>query len=171
MDGVFSLLLRALTATCLLAAAWPAGAQQVTLERDTPLHAEARLDAKVVTTLKQGTPGEVVAKSGAWLHIKTAEASGWLFSFNVRFAPAAASSASGDAAALGRLFASPNRVHVTSTIGVRGLEEDDLRQARFDGAQMRLLDQYAATPEQAGARARESGLTASRVDYFDGQTP
>ena len=67
-------------------AAMAAAAQPVTVERDTPLYSEARLDSPVVANLKKGTPGEAMAKSGAWINLKTPGAAGWLFSFNVRFA-------------------------------------------------------------------------------------
>lgn len=172
-DTVLSRLSIALVAllSCVLSAA----AQPVTVERDTPLYSEARLDSAVVTTLKQGTAGEVVAKNGAWLKIKTAEATGWLFSFNVRFAsaqqPADASSSSAGASGLGRLIGPRQNINVTSTIGIRGLGEEDLRQAHFDADQMRLLDQYAASRADAEKRAQDSGLTAVQVDYLDASTP
>ncbi len=153
--------------------ALPAAAQQVTVERDSELRAEARLDAKVVATLKQGVTGEVTAKHGAWLSIKTADATGWLFSFNVRFASSQPASgfAAGNAFGLGRLFGPRQSVNVTSTIGIRGLEEEDLRQARFDAGQMRLLDQYAASRADAESSAQGSGLSAARVDYLDAGSP
>lgn len=153
----------------LVAMIAPVAAQQITVERDTPLYSEARLDSTVVTALKQGTQGEVVGKTGAWLNLKTAEATGWLFSFNVRFASAQPASEASSASGLGRLFGPRQRVNVTSTIGIRGLEEENLRQARFDAGQMRLLDQYAVSRAEAEKRARESGLSAARIDYLDGQ--
>ncbi len=151
--------------------ALPAAAQQVTVERDSELRAEARLDARVVATLKQGVKGEVTAKNGAWLNIKTAEATGWLFSFNVRFESAQPTSDTSSASGLGRLFGPRQRVNVTSTIGIRGLEEEDLRQARFDAEQMRLLDQYAASRADAESSAQGSGLSAAPVDYLDAGSP
>src|SRR5262245_36218770 len=66
-------------------AAVPAAAQQGTLERDSPLYAEPRLDAPQAAQLKQGASGEVVGKQGGWINLKTPTATGWLFSFNVRF--------------------------------------------------------------------------------------
>lgn len=147
-------------------------AQQVTVERDSELRAEARHDAPVVAKVKQGTNGDVTAKSGAWLNVKTQETSGWLFSFNVRFhvKPAeGAEPAPGGASVLGRLFGPRRSVSVTSTIGIRGLEEEDLRQARFDAEQLRQLDEYAASREAAEERARTSGLAAGRVEYLDEQ--
>lgn len=162
--------LRLLLAISVFAGAWPVSAQQVTVERDTPLYSEARTDSKVVTTLKQGTSGAVVGKNGAWLNLKTAEADGWLFSFNVRFAssqPASSSSSGGEGAVLGRVFGPRQQVNVTSTIGVRGLEEEDLKQARLDPEQLKLLDQYAASKQDAESTAQAAGLSAVRVDYLD----
>lgn len=67
---------------------------------------------------------------------------------------------------LGRVFGPRQRVNVTATLGIRGLEEEDLKQARFDGDQMQQLDGFAATREQAEAHAASSGLSASSVEYL-----
>lgn len=163
---------RLLLGLCAFTGAWPVLAQQVTVERDTPLYSEARTDARVVTQLKQGSSGEVLGKNGAWLNLKTPEASGWLFSFNVRFASAqsgAQSSSGGGDAVVGRLFGPRQQINVTSTMGVRGLEEEDLKQARINPEQLKLLDQYAASKQDAEGNAQAAGLSAVRVDYLDGR--
>jgi len=157
--------LRMMLATIFLAAA-PAAAQQVTLERDSPLYAEARLDASQVTQLKQGATGEVVGKQGAWLNLKTAGGSGWLFSFNVRFQSQAGSGDSATGATAGRLFGPRRTVAVTSSIGIRGIEEEDLKQATFNAAQMLLLDGYVATRQMAERGARASGLAPEQVEFM-----
>lgn len=148
--------------------ATPATAQQVTLERDSPLYAEPRLDAGQTAQLKQGATGEVVGKQGGWLNLKTPAASGWLFSFNVRFPVQKAGS--GDPAAgsaLGQVFGPKRTVTVTSQIGIRGLEQEDLRQARFDAGQMKLLDDYVVSKPVAEEGARAAGLTPVKVEYMD----
>ncbi len=171
MKRLLAALLPALVAATL--AALPvAAAERVSVERESKLHAEPRLDAPQVAVAKPGTVADVVGKSGAWLNIRTPDATGWLFSFNVRFQSQAkpgesAEQASGGGSALGRLFGPRRSVNVTSTIGVRGLEEEDLKQARFDAEQMRLLDEYAASRESAQDGARAAGLTPARVEYMD----
>jgi len=157
--------LRIMLAAMFLAAA-PAAAQQVTLERDSPLYAEARLDASQVTQLKQGATGEVVGKQGAWLNLKTAGGSGWLFSFNVRFQSQAGSGDSGTGATAGRLFGPRRTVAVTSSIGIRGIDEEDLKQATFNASQMKLLDGYVATRQSAERGARASGLAPEQVEFM-----
>ena len=151
----------------LLAGA-PAAAQPVTLERDSPLYAEPRLDASQVTQLKFGATGEVIGKQGAWLNLKTPGGSGWLFSFNVRFQSQQASAGdSGASSTAGRLFGSRRSASVTSTIGIRGIEEEDLKQASFNADQMKRLESYAATKEAAERRAHATGLAPASVEYMD----
>jgi hypothetical protein len=151
----------------ILAASMPVAAQQVTLERDSPLYAAPRMEGAPVAQLRQGETGEVLGKQGAWLNLKTPAATGWLFSFNVRFPAQKTDGAEQDTgAALGRVFGPRRNVAVTSSIGVRGIEEEDLKQARFDGEQMKLLDSYVATREAAESRARAAGLAPVKVDYL-----
>jgi hypothetical protein len=99
------------------------------------------------------------------VQIRSGSATGWLYSFNVRFG-AAAGSGDGAGSVLGRVFGPRQRVSVTSTIGIRGLDEEDLKQARFDESQVQLLDGYAATREQAESHAGAAGLGAAQIDYL-----
>jgi hypothetical protein len=147
-----------------LLAALPAGAQQVTVERDSPLYAEARLDSAQVAQLKQGSTGEVVGKQGAWLNVKTPAGTGWLFSFNVRFQ--AQKVDGGEGSAPGRVVAPRRNVNVTATIGVRGLDEQDLKQASFSADQMKQYDAYAASRQAAEDAARATGLAPAQVEYL-----
>jgi hypothetical protein len=166
MNAASKSLHRMLFALVAFAAAGAAAAQQVTLERDSPLYSEPRLESGQVAQLKQGATGDVLAKQGAWLNLKTPAGTGWLFSFNVRFPSQKAEGGDGSGAALGRVFGARRTTSVTSGIGIRGLEEEDLRQATFDGGQMKLLDQYAASKETAEQGARAAGLAPAKVDYL-----
>ena len=168
MDLRFSSAVRFIAAAIISAAAplpLATAAQPVTVERESPVRAEPRLDAPVTATLKQGTPGTVSARQGVWVQVNTAAGSGWLFSFNVRFA-STRSGAGGDSGAATRVVGPRRDVSVTATIGIRGLDEEDMRQARFDGAQLQRLDSYTATREASAAQAVQQGLEAVRVDYF-----
>ena len=140
-------------------------AEPVTLERDSVLRTEPRTEASTVANLAKGATGEAVARQGAWVQIRSGTATGWLYSFNVRFGTAAGSG-DGAGSVLGRVFGPRQRVSVTSTIGIRGLDEEDLKQARFDGGQVQQLDTYAASREQAEVHAGEAGLSAGRVEYL-----
>jgi hypothetical protein len=152
-------------ACCLFAAlCGEASAQeQAVLERDAALLTEPRNGAPVVAQLKQGASGEVIARKASWVNLRTASGSGWLFSFNVRvLAPGSGPTAG---ARVATTLARP-QARITPTIGIRGLDEEDMRGARFDADQMRLLDQYAASRRDAESAARANGLTPARVEYF-----
>jgi len=151
-----------------LLAVLPAAAQQATLERDSPLYAEPRLESAQTAQLKQGATGEVIGKQGGWLNLRTPAASGWLFSFNVRFAvQKAEGSEAATGSALGQVFGPHRPTTVTSAIGIRGLDEEDLRQASFDAGQMKQLDDYVASVPAAEEGARAAGLAPAKVDYLD----
>ncbi len=164
---------RGLVAAWLAAFAVVAFAEPVTLERDSVLRAEPRTDSATVTRLARGATGIAVARQGAWVKVESGSSAGWLYSFNVRFGAAADDSGAGAGAGsvLGRVFGPRQRINVTATIGIRGLEEEDLKQARFDAGQLQQLDSFAATREQAEAHAGDAGLSANRVEYLAQPAP
>ena len=155
-------IIRALVAVGLLCAYQLSGAaESVIVAADAPLLAAPNSTAKVVTQLKQGMTGEVLARKGAWVNLRTEGGTGWVNSFNVRDAAAPAPAAR---AAPGG-FSAP-RAKTTATIGIRGLEAEDLRKANIDPQQLNLLDGYAASRQDAEKAARASGLSPARVEYL-----
>ena len=156
--------IRALVAAGLLCVYQLAGAaESVIVAADAPLLEAPNSSAKVVTQLKQGMTGEVLARKGAWVNLRTAGGTGWTNSFNVRDAGAAPAPAA--KAGPGGPFGAP-RAKTTATIGIRGLEAEDLRKANVDPQQLNLLDGYAASKQDAESAARASGLSAARVEYL-----
>lgn len=124
-----------------------AAAQQVTISKTSTLHAEPNPGAAAVGQLKEGTSAEVIGRQGAWVNVKSAAGTGWVFAFNVNFgssgaAPAAAGS-------------SQRRAPATATIGIRGLEKEDMKNATFDGKQLDALDAFADAPDKGGSRGQK----------------
>jgi len=154
-----------LLSACLLflsSAGW-VRAEPVILLRDVPLLAEPTMGAPEVAKVVRGTAGESVEKRGIWVHVKTADSAGWVYSFNVRFGDRpAASGKSG----LSGFFAPRPRTSVTSTIGIRGLSEEELRNASFNKVELDRLVAFGASREQAEARAAEAGLQAFEFPYM-----
>ena len=109
-------------------------AQQVTVARDSTLHATPATDAAAVAQLKQGTTGEVIGRQGAWINVKTSAGTGWMYSFNVTFA----STGGGPSSAPAR-----KTTTATATAGIRGLEKEEMKNAQFDGKQLDALDSFA----------------------------
>ena len=158
-------IIRALVAAGLLCVCQLAGAaESVIVAADAPLLEAPNSSARVVTQLKQGMTGEVLARKGAWVNLRTAGGTGWTNSFNVRDAAAPAPAPAAKAGP-GGLFGAP-RAKTTATIGIRGLEAEDLRKANVDPQQLNLLDGYAASKQDAESAARASGLSPARVEYL-----
>jgi hypothetical protein len=164
-------ILAAVLVAMVLGVAAAGAAEQVTVERESRLYAEPRLDAQEVAVLAPGVVADIAGKSGARLNVRTPSAAGWVFSFNVRFGTkasgAAPASSGGEDSVIGRVFGPQRDVNVTSTIGVRGLDSEDLRQAHFNSEQMKLLDGYALSKGAAEKSARGKGLSAAQVDYLE----
>jgi len=149
--------------------AGPLHAEPVLVERASVLRSEPRVDAATVGELALGTAGEAINRQGAWVQVRSGALTGWLYSFNVRFGTGSSGGAGeGAGAVLGRIFAPRQRVSVTSTIGIRGLDEEDLKQAQFDAGQIKQLDAFAASRGDAQSHAGAAGLAAERVDYLGG---
>lgn len=142
-----------------------AAAESVMVERDSPLLASPATGAAIIAQLPQGTAGELIGRKGAWVNLKTAAGSGWVMSFNVRYGGAQATPASGGGSGVPNPFAR-RKATTTPTIGIRGLEAEDLQRARVDAEQVRLLDGYAASRQDAEEAAQAAGLSAVRIDYF-----
>lgn len=140
-----------------------ARAEPVVVERESALRAEPSLTASTIATVPRGARGTVTGRSGVWVNINTPEGSGWVFTFNVRFGERSAA----DAVASGRGTAVRAKPGVVSTIGIRGLSEEDLQRASFNANEMRRLDAYAASPEAAAQRASAAGLSAYSIDYLE----
>src|SRR5687767_9926803 len=126
--------LRLAAYACALASAC-AAAQQVTISKTSPLLAEPKADAAVVAQVKEGTAAEVIAKQGAWVQLKSAAGTGWVFAFNVSYGSAGAAPAAA---------AASERRSTTATIGIRGLDDKEkLKNATFDQRQLDALDGFA----------------------------
>lgn len=155
--------MKSIVALFLAAASLPAVAQQAVVAKDSDLRSEGSNSAPVVGKVKQGTSGEVTGKNGVFVNLKAPSAAGWLFSFNVNFASVDESASS--AAGLGRVRGS-TQVQVTSTLGARGFDDEDLQKASFNAEQMKLFEQYGMSKEAAAEGARGAGLSSAKIDYL-----
>ena len=159
----------ALTASLVLAAmliAAAASAEPVTIARDSTLHAKPDASAAVTAKVKRGTSGDAGAKQGAWVNVKTSGGAGWILSFNLDYG-APSGSGGADVSALKSRLTGQQKLNVTSTIGVRGIEKEDLQKAEFNAQQVAQLEKYRASDAAAKSGAASAGLRATEIDYLD----
>ena len=122
-----------------------------------------------VATLAQNASVTVSAQEGLWFKVQTTDGKvGYVRVNDVRMAAAKVEKGGGGKA----LFAGKaGKGRVSETASVRGLDESDLKAARFDAAQLQLLESYrvdAATAEKAAAKRR---WTRTEVAYGGEFTP
>lgn len=163
-----------LAAAFLLAAALAAGAQeQAFTNRSTDLKDRGAPEAATVRTLPENTEVKVLQRGGGWTRVDAGGQQGWVRVFHLRF-PAVAeagTSASGalssvtSALGFGRQRVQPTTI---ATTGVRGLSQEDLKNASPDAEALRRLQSFRADQAAAERFAREGKLAEVNVDYQEG---
>lgn len=145
--------------------AGPAWAASGTLIKDETLRASPSATSASLASVARGSAVEVLAREGGWTQIRAGGRTGWVRILSVRTA-ASTTSASDLAALTSRREGS----QVVAVAGLRGLNEEELKGARFNPQELALLDQYRVNPPQAAAFAQEAGLLARKLPYLPGPT-
>jgi len=141
-----------------------------TLLRDESLRTQPSATASVAGQVNRGTAVDIMTRRGGWLQVRTARAQGWVRLLSVRAGQGGSGGAGlGDVVGVATRRSSPSRV--VSVAGVRGLNEEELRQARFSSEELNRLDNYAASPSQARAHANKVGLVTTNVPTLSRPQP
>jgi hypothetical protein len=103
-------------------------------------------DAKVTGTLNRGDSLEIISKKGAWLQVKSKKNAGWVRLLSVKRGSSSSSKQVGGvlAAVNGRAGTG----QVVSTTGVRGLNAEELKAAKFNESEVKALESYTQSAEQ-----------------------
>ncbi len=156
----------ALFACALLLAAGPTWAAETgTALKNDDIKAEPFRDAKTIAPLVKGESVDILKKEGGWYKVKSAKGSGWVRMLSIRKGEARKES-NAAAGLLGLASGRAGTGKVVSTTGIRGLNEEDLKAAKFDEAELKRVDSYAVTKDKAQAFDKQGGLVARKVDYL-----
>ena len=121
-------------------------------------------DAQKAGNLTRGERLEIISKKGAWLKVKTAKDSGWVRLLSVK----RGTGKSGNEAA-GLLDVASGRAgtgQVVATTGVRGLNEEELKSAKYNAGEIKTLESYTQTANQGQQFAQSGGLKAVKFAYL-----
>ncbi len=153
----------ALLALLIMHPAW-AAESGTALKADT-IRAEPFADAKAVTALSAGDKVEILKKDGGWLQVKSAKGSGWVRMLSIR--KGAARKGSDDAAGLlGLASGRAGTGKVVATTGIRGLNEEELKSAKFNETEIKLAESFATEKTDAKKFAAQGKLAARKFDYL-----
>ncbi len=148
----------------LLLSACLAHAETGTALKADTLRAEPFADAKPAGSIARNDGLEIIEKKGAWLKVKAPKGSGWVRLLSVK---RGTSGKTNEAA--GVLNVASGRAgtgQVVSTTGVRGLNEEELKAAKFNEEETSKLEANLISTEQARQFAAAAGLKARKLNYL-----
>ena len=133
--------------------------------KDDTLRREPYAEAAATGTLKRNDKLNILEKKGAWVRVKSAGSSGWVRLLSVK----RGSGGSNRNEVAGVLSVASGRAgtgQVVSTTGVRGLNEEELKAAKFDEPQVKQLESYTVSAGEAQKFAAAGGLRAIKLAYL-----
>lgn len=146
---------------------WAHGQEQFTVKRDVPLREAPQPNAKSTPLPANAVVTRLEERQGPYRRVRTSDGkTGWLHMFDLQSgaqaAPAAAPGTGTSALrSLGQAF-SPGSTRATtvatSTVGIRGLDADDLANATPNLAAVDAAGQFKASEAQARQFAQRAGL-------------
>ncbi|WP_189644595.1 M48 family metalloprotease [Luteimonas gilva] len=114
-----------------------------------------------VATLKRNAPVKIAAQQGLWYRLALADKPGYVRVNDVRVAYAGVAANDNSVLFSGKSGAG----RASETAGVRGLDENDLRTAYANGAQLAKMESYRVSPAAAAAYAGSHRLADTTVAY------
>lgn len=129
------------------------------------IKAEPFSDAETVGTLNAGDKVDIFGKDGGWLKVISAQGNGWVRMLSVRKGDAQKEKGvleSFKGLASGRAGTG----NVVATTGIRGLNEEELKSARFDAEELRLAESYLTTQAEAQRFANQGKLKPLSLNYL-----
>jgi uncharacterized protein YgiM (DUF1202 family) len=128
------------------------------------IKAEPFKDAKTLGKIAKGDRVEIVARQSGWLQVKAGSKKGWVRMLNVRRGQAGQKDAAKEIGGVAGLATGrAGTGEVVSSTGVRGLSEEELKEAKFDEAQIANAESNAASAADARAFAAQGKLAARKV--------
>lgn len=150
-----STLLLCLTATSTLAASG-------TVLRDERLFSGPTSGSSVAANVSKGTSVNILSKQGGWLRVSAGRTTGWIRLLSVRAGEGGVSSSGvGDVFGAATTRSDPSRV--VAVAGLRGLNDEDLKQAKFNPEELARLNAWEVSISQTQSFASQSGLSAVKV--------
>jgi uncharacterized protein YgiM (DUF1202 family) len=154
---------RAFLLLAFLALPATAAVQVGTLTRQAELRSTPFADGKTLQTLPQGTAVEVLKRSGGWYEVKAAGTRGWVRMWLLRFSTTTGAGATTRDSVEMIQSGRAGSTYGTATTGVRGLSEEELRNAQPDAAALQQVEQLAVGADDARSFARAASLKASKA--------
>jgi hypothetical protein len=136
--------------------------------RSCPVMNEPFNDAREVTSLKEGDTVKILKRKGGWLQVSVEGKTGWVRMLYIRRGasgekPSAVTEASG---MLGLATGRAGSGNVVAATGVRGLDEEELKEAEFNEKELQTLKSYRTSKKEAQEFAKQAGLQVQKIPFI-----
>jgi hypothetical protein len=149
-------------ALLLCTAAASAVAAPGTVLRNEKLYAQPSSSSAVAATVAKGASVNILSKQGGWLRVSSGKSTGWIRLLSVRAGAGGVGGAGlGDVVGAATTKSDPSRV--VAVAGLRGLNDEELKQAKFNAGELARLDTWSATAAQAKSFANQARLAVVNV--------
>ena len=158
------------TVLVLCVAAASALAAPGTVLRNDKLYSQPSAASKVAASVPKGASVNILAKQGGWLRVTSGKSTGWIRLLSVRAGAGGLGGAGlGDVVGAATTKSDPSRV--VAVAGLRGLNDEDLKQAKFNADELARLNAWHETPAQARSFAAQAGLKTANVAALPAPQP
>jgi len=143
-------------------------AEMGTVVRAVELKQKPFIDAPKVMDLQEKTTVEIVLRQEAWVQVKSKDGkTGWIKMLSLRFGSGRA--AAGDQ--VGGLLGAVSVFNTgssgnTTTGGVKGLTEEQIRNATTNSKELAKMEANAVSSDDAAKFAKAGKLSPSKVEYL-----
>ena len=120
-------------------------------------------DAKTMGTLSLGDKVNIFRKEGGWLNVKSAKGNGWVRMLSIRRGDAKKEKSLEDSFK-GLASGRSGTGKVVATTGIRGLNDEELKSAKFDAGELKLAESFMTTRAEAQSFADQGKLKARGRD-------
>lgn len=155
----------ALAALMLSALATSALAAPGTVLRNDKLYTQPSATSAVAGSVAKGASVNVLSKQGGWLRVTAGKTTGWMRLLSVRVGGGGLGGAGiGDVVGAATTKSDPSKV--VAVAGLRGLNDEDLKQAKFNPEELARLESQGVQGTQARSFAAQAGLAAVKVEML-----
>ena len=152
-----------LTGACAGSAAYAAEAG--TALRTSEIRATPYRDAKAVGALSQGDKVQILDRQRGWYQIKSAKGQGWVRMLSVRRGEARKRSFD-PRGVLDLASGRSGTGQVVATTGIRGLDEEDLKEAKYSESEVKKVESFTVSQEQVRRFVVAGNLHPQKLDYL-----
>lgn len=164
-----------LAALLLVPAGYAEAAEKGLVIRAGELMAQPFIDAAKSGPVAPNQPITILERRGAWAKVETGGRSGWIRLLNVRLEPRPASAVTGQGSGGPSSASITNPTSLlrtgstrrTVTTGVKGMDEEDIRNASPDPVQLLRLGTLGVDAATARAHAQKSNLKETALGYLE----